>query len=1393
MVTNPSLTINIGANGAAKTAKEVAAIQSAIAGVDKEAKDASDSAKKLAKELNLNPQQTEQLAQALLGAKKSTQEAANAAGDYKSSLDRAKGSVNNLTNEASKGLDEVSGKTRNLSGLLQGLTQGLGQSLANAGIGALQSAVGGVVGVVQNAVGEFASFDQALTEFTAKAGDAAFSLEGLKDESIRLAATTSQTPATVAETATALLALGVAAGDVESSLSGVINLSDVLGENPVLTGQVLQTAVNVFGELGETTDTAADKINRLINTTAAGATSGINEFLQLFSQAGGAARLAGLDFDQLSAAFATLRNTGQPAEVAATGLRTVIASLTAPAGAGAKVLERINFNLEEFRDEAGQLDLTSLVNQFKGLSTEELFQVFGREGVGAITGLINSIDTTYQTTLDNVRNASGSTAESLELINQSLSRQALLLEGQVSGALTLLGEAIGPTAFAGLQFLSNLLAEVQAQSVGFDGLAIAGERLKEALENNPELVERLGQALAAIGDGLVNIVALGIDTLAGAIENFDGSSSIFDNFIAIIQSSFSILQTAITAVIEFGSVLLAVLTPVIDVFFAVQAGIFQIRDAIFSGLLDIAKAAKDVFSSLFGVVDTSPLEGFTDVIGVAAGIISDFVTTVSGLAVSAINTFSNILTENSEIVESFQGIINNLADILQSIGEIIFTVVVGAFKALGNVFSLSSEGANQLLPILGGITQAVLQLANLILGAVARALGAAVDLISSIVNRLISFQETILNIRRDIEQTSAILPGAANGIAAASNAFEGFKTALDDTEESAGEASETIEEVGETARDTSELLGELNKEFKDRSDDLTKAYAETELALLQQGATEEELAQARRENLEQTIALEQERAAALRALAEDPDLSADDRQSALQQAAQAELTALNQRIQLQRQINQEEENARRARIQAINDELNVSRQVADIRRAINTQEIDSLRQQQSQLTVNSNLENALLNLDRARLTTALAIAESAGDEVEQARIQEALFENRLAQIDAEYETRLQTLDIAEQLALAQIEQQRIATEISIIEAEVAVAIAQQNNATQEQISALQQVVSLRRQAASTLDDAVSATEESFSLQRDQAQAEALSNEEALRAERIRAETAANREQTEERSTESLESQTGEMESQAELSQRIADAEQRRANLLLSALTTQKKSSEEALKQLDLVRQNLKEAQEAGLFSDLGPELENAADELERILKRGGSTADLVKFAQENDEAIARQLLEAVGRGDILGLLEADEAISEGTNEGADALAQGVVSGAEQGADILASAIRGAFGGAPQGRFKGGPVSAGEPYIVGEKGPELIFPTRSGYVATARQTAQLLSQMGPLNVNVPSRTNPVEKKLDTLINEVKKGRKVSPNSVYNISTPTPMQDTMALKIAEIKALARTSGL
>ena len=61
-------------------------------------------------------------------------------------------------------------------------------------------------------------------------------------------------------------------------------------------------------------------------------------------------------------------------------------------------------------------------------------------------------------------------------------------------------------------------------------------------------------------------------------------------------------------------------------------------------------------------------------------------------------------------------------------------------------------------------------------------------------------------------------------------------------------------------------------------------------------------------------------------------------------------------------------------------------------------------------------------------------------------------------------------------------------------------------------------------------------------------------------------------------------------------------------------------------------------------------------------------------------------------------------------------------GAGSGGGLLSGLFGSLFGGAP-GRATGGPVTAGRPYMVGERGPELFVPAGAGSIAPTASTTR----------------------------------------------------------------------
>lgn len=76
--------------------------------------------------------------------------------------------------------------------------------------------------------------------------------------------------------------------------------------------------------------------------------------------------------------------------------------------------------------------------------------------------------------------------------------------------------------------------------------------------------------------------------------------------------------------------------------------------------------------------------------------------------------------------------------------------------------------------------------------------------------------------------------------------------------------------------------------------------------------------------------------------------------------------------------------------------------------------------------------------------------------------------------------------------------------------------------------------------------------------------------------------------------------------------------------------------------------------------------------------------------------------------------------------------QRLVGGITGSIGMFTGASTGSFG-LPFGRESGGTMMAGKPYLVGERGPELVIPRHSGTVVNANQTASALSGGGSITV------------------------------------------------------------
>lgn len=452
-----------------------------------------------------------------LGAKKLKVEAD--IGAAKTNLNQVVGQIGKLE----KKLKDAGGQAQRFGTIYQGVLQGIGQQLT---VIAQRAAIAPFAGIASS-IKQFQAFDSELQQFAALTGKTRDSIGPLNDEIQELGLTTSKSPKEVAATANALITLGASADQVQEQLSGVVALSEATTTGLELSGQVVQTVQNVFGEAS---DDIADKLTVLRNNTAAS----VEDVLQLASKTGSVGISLDEDFNSLAAAFATLRDSGFTAETAATALKTSLIKLGAPNTRASKAVKELG--LEAFDAEGKFLGLEAVLPQLKtrldalGENNDRakldlLRRIFGGESAPAILALLGQLDTKLVTTKAKLDDFAGTAAQSSETLNQGFAGGVRLLQGSVETLGINFGAAIEPALTAATFGIKDVVDEVLTNEGMFDELTASAQGFSDSLKDNPENVKQISDAVVGVVSVVQAQIAGALDALSGFLadtEKVDG-------------------------------------------------------------------------------------------------------------------------------------------------------------------------------------------------------------------------------------------------------------------------------------------------------------------------------------------------------------------------------------------------------------------------------------------------------------------------------------------------------------------------------------------------------------------------------------------------------------------------------------------------------------------------------------------------------------------------------------------------------------------------------------------------------------------------------------------------------------------------------------------------------
>jgi hypothetical protein len=174
------------------------------------------------------------------------------------------------------------------------------------------------------------------------------------------------------------------------------------------------------------------------------------------------------------------------------------------------------------------------------------------------------------------------------------------------------------------------------------------------------------------------------------------------------------------------------------------------------------------------------------------------------------------------------------------------------------------------------------------------------------------------------------------------------------------------------------------------------------------------------------------------------------------------------------------------------------------------------------------------------------------------------------------------------------------------------------------------------------------------------------------------------------------------------------------NVMKAAIAASKELSD-AMKRME------QSAGGAGVLEGAGPldETANRLREIQQIAIDIPPIKPINLEALELAEDFQRNLVQGLGQAIVYGRSLGDALVGSIQAAAAQLVTSGLLNllnGAGSGGggflSTIGTAIGGVFGGA---RANGGPVSAGRAYLVGEKGPEILFPGMSGTIASNRKS------------------------------------------------------------------------
>ena len=430
-------------------------------------------------------------------------------------------SIGTLKGRISMEVEEMKSKMQEARDEL-GKMSGSGQQL-NEEFGRIQAAGATIFAVVSGAIAvaakTAADFEQQMSRVKAISGATEDEFKSLKEEALRLGATTSKSASEVAKGMEDMAAMGFSVNEIMAAMPGVISAAEAAGSDLAVTSGIVAAALNAFQLEASEASRVADVLAMAANVSAAG----VEDMGYAFKYAAPIANSLGISMEEVAAAVGIMTNAGLEGSQAGTSLRQILISLNNPAAEQEKIMKKLGFSMRDANGESKSLSdiMKDLTKATEGMTqAEKLATIAKLVGSEAASGMISilegGVDQLDEFT-EALRNSEGAAKEAADVM---MDNYAGSFE-EFQGALETLGIKVGDSflpifreAVDAAGELVNKFNEIDGSSIMVTGSFIA---ISAAVATTLATVGKLSLALLAFTATPVGAAIVGISLLTGAI------------------------------------------------------------------------------------------------------------------------------------------------------------------------------------------------------------------------------------------------------------------------------------------------------------------------------------------------------------------------------------------------------------------------------------------------------------------------------------------------------------------------------------------------------------------------------------------------------------------------------------------------------------------------------------------------------------------------------------------------------------------------------------------------------------------------------------------------------------------------------------------------------------